>query len=278
MGSRPNPRPVAWANNITGEGIVVGIIDTGVNGGHVALNQSFAGVWMDPYFNRSGPSDPHDHGTLVAGIIMGRANGVGVEPGAKYVACAGLNSQGSGIEYMLIRCAQYLITETPRPYVINNAWGGPLADATCLPGRISAELCNSTYSPGNQADVISVGATSEIDAVLLNSDRGPSPDGLLKPELSAPGSNIVSCWYGYDNYRTTTDVTLASAHVTRAVALILSAHPTWTFDDILDALITSAVHPTLSNEDRICGLPGPGDYPNYSFDHGRIDVAAALGL
>lgn len=66
--------------------------------------------------------------------------------------------------------------------------------------------------------------------------------------------------------------------MTRAVALILSAHPTWTFDDILDALITSAVHPTLSNEDRICGLPGPGDYPNYSFDHGRIDVAAALGL
>lgn len=56
--------------------------------------------------------------------------------------------------------------------------------------------------------MISVGATSEIDAVLLNSDRGPSPDGLLKPELSAPGSNIVSCWYGYDNYRTTTDVTL----------------------------------------------------------------------
>lgn len=138
MGSRPNPRPVAWANNITGEGIVVGIIDTGVNGGHVALNQSFAGVWMDPYFNRSGPSDPHDHGTLVAGIIMGRANGVGVEPGAKYVACAGLNSQGSGIEYMLIRCAQYLITETPRPYVINNAWGGPLADATWFNTAIPA--------------------------------------------------------------------------------------------------------------------------------------------
>ncbi|XP_021959061.1 subtilisin isoform X2 [Folsomia candida] len=273
--------PVAWANNITGEGVVVGIIDTGVNNAHVAFNQSFAGVWLDPYYNRPGPSDQQGHGTRCAGIIFGRENGVGVAPGARYVACSGLNHQGSGPEAVIIRCAQYLMTETPRPHIINNSWGGG-SNNTWFNAAISAwrnagiipvfpvgswassATCRSAISPGDQPNVISVGATTEIDARSIDSARGPSLDGLLKPEVSAPGSNIVSCGAG--------------PHVSGAIALILSAHPTWIFDEIYNALAKSAAHPTLSSEDRTCGFPGPHDYPNYSFGYGRIDVAAALGL
>lgn len=63
-----------------------------------------------------------------------------------------------------------------------------------------------------------------------------------------------------------------------AIALLLSVNPSWTYDDVFNALSTSAVHPELSSEDRICGLPESGDFPNQAFGHGRIDIAAALGL
>lgn len=57
-------------HNITqGEGIVVGIIDTGVNLGHVALAAGYAGAWLDPYDNTPGPTDYRGHGSHVAGTV-----------------------------------------------------------------------------------------------------------------------------------------------------------------------------------------------------------------
>lgn len=63
-----------------------------------------------------------------------------------------------------------------------------------------------------------------------------------------------------------------------STAVILSAHPTWTYDQVYDALTMTAARIPLSNADRDCGLPTPDDYPNQACGHGRIDVAAALGL
>jgi len=110
------------------------------------------------------------------------------------------------------------------------------------------------------------------------SSRGPNGAGALKPEVSAPGNQIVSCGTGANNYVTMSGTSMATPHTAGAIALLMSANPNWGFEQIFNALTTTTAKPTLSNGDRNCGLPGSGDFPNHAFGHGRIDVAAALGL
>lgn len=95
--------PDAWTTT-QGEGIVVAIMDTGVNLGHEALSTNYAGAWRDPYYNTPGPTDQHGHGSHCAGSILGTTNGIGVAPAAKWIACRGLNHLGSGSEAALTTC------------------------------------------------------------------------------------------------------------------------------------------------------------------------------
>ncbi|OXA63504.1 Bacillopeptidase F [Folsomia candida] len=284
--------PAAWART-QGEGVVVCIIDTGVNLGHVALADAYGGAWSDPYYNTAGPTDQQGHGSHCTGTILGRANGVGVAPAAQWVACRGLNHQGSGTEANLINCAQWVLTANPRPNIVSNSWGGggndpwynQVVSAWRSAGIIpvfaignSGSQCRTVISPGDQPNLISVGATTDTDAMATFSSRGPNAAGALKPEVSAPGNNIVSCGTGANNYVTMSGTSMATPHTAGAIALLMSANPSWGYDQIFNALTTTPAHPTLSNADRNCGLPGPGDFPNHAFGHGRIDVAAALGL
>jgi len=89
--------PAAWTR-CQGSNQVVAIIDTGVNAGHTALKAAYGGAWRDPYYGTAGPTDQQGHGSHCAGSAVGRANGVGVAPQARWVACRGLNHQGSGSE------------------------------------------------------------------------------------------------------------------------------------------------------------------------------------
>ncbi|XP_035716020.1 subtilisin-like serine protease Pen ch 13 [Folsomia candida] len=115
--------PEAWART-QGEGTVVCIIDTGVNLGHVVLADAYCGAWSDPHYNTAEPTDQQGHGSHCAGTVLGRANGVGVAPAAQWVACRGLNHQGSGTEATLIFCGQWVLTANPRPNIVSNSWGG----------------------------------------------------------------------------------------------------------------------------------------------------------
>jgi len=275
-----------------GEGVVVGVIDTGCNVGHVALADAYAGAWRDPYYNTAGPTDQHGHGSHCMGSILGRANGVGVAPRATWVACRGLNHQGSGSEGDLTTCAQFMVTATPRPKVVSNSWGGG-SGQTWYNSQVSAwrqanivpvfalgnsgPSCRSANSPGDQGNLIAVGATTDTDAMASFSSRGAAGSGAMKPEVSAPGNNIVSCGTGSNNYATMSGTSMATPHVAGAVALILSANPNYSFEQVLSALQTTAAHPTLSNADRNCGVSGGADFPNNAFGHGRIDVGRALG-
>jgi subtilisin family serine protease len=71
---------------------------------------------------------------------------------------------------------------------------------------------------------------------------------------------------------------MATPHVAGAAALLLGANPNWSFQQVFTALTTTGAHPNLSNSDRNCGLPDGSEFPNHAYGHGRIDVAAALGL
>ncbi len=89
--------------------------------------------------------------------------------------------------------------------------------------------------------------------------RGPSTTPrLLKPDLLAPGSQIVSYGTGSANYVTYTGTFYAANHLAGAICLLICNNPDITYQEIYDALASTSFQPPLSDADRNCGLITPG--------------------
>ncbi|RHZ30333.1 hypothetical protein DYB37_005577 [Aphanomyces astaci] len=213
-----------WATNATGTGIVVANIDTGVRLTHEAVSSNWRSDfgWFDPDAGSTTPSDSNGHGTHVMGTIAGQVNGIGVAPGAKWIACLGCPNS-SCPQATLTACAQWLLCPTDAlgnkdctkaPHVINNSWGSTDGASTWFEPSISAwraagiipvfsngnsgNDCGTVGSPGMSPQVIAVGATDSTDGLAYFSSRGPTYDNRIKPDLSAPGVNIVSAYSATD--------------------------------------------------------------------------------
>lgn len=142
-----------WGLGITGTGIVVANIDTGVRYTHQALVGQYRGNlgggsydhnynWWDPSNicgspSTTAPCDNNGHGSHTMGTIIGddatHTNQIGMAPGARWIACKGCESNSCS-DTALLGCAQFIIAPTTlagtnpdpslRPHVVNNSWGG----------------------------------------------------------------------------------------------------------------------------------------------------------
>ena len=103
-------------------------------------------------------------------------------------------------------------------------------------------------SPGTASKVITVGASDKEDELAWFSSWGPTPDLIVKPDVLAPGVDIIAprannttMGYPYNDYYTEASGTsMATPHVAGATALILQAHPDWTPEKVKNALISTA--------------------------------------
>ncbi len=209
-----------WENGHTGEGVIIGIIDTGVDYLHPALEGKWAGHW----FVASGlpqqekPYDDNKHGTHCMGSILGGDGpgsfdkDIGVAPGAKYVAAKGLNGAGSASTDQLIECLQFMadLKSTVDIKAVSNSWsssnGGEqvywevfntLRSIDILPivanGNNGSAGDGSVTSPGDYPFVIGVGATDSDDKIADFSSLGPA--------VEDPPYNDESIWFRDDwNY------------------------------------------------------------------------------
>ncbi|TMW69618.1 hypothetical protein Poli38472_001774 [Pythium oligandrum] len=191
--------PAVWELGFTGEGVVVGSVDSGVRGTHEALRDNFAGEygWYDPEAKKTNPYDVTGHGTHTVGTIVG-ANGIGVAPGATCMACKGCRAKGCP-QSDLLACFQFMTCPTDTngknkdcyktPHVVNNSWGGGQGTSThkavirawladgILPifsnGNNGRDGCGTVTSPGDYDIVLSVGATTAADGLAEFSSMGP---------------------------------------------------------------------------------------------------------
>jgi len=297
---------LAWATT-DGRGVVVGGIDTGVRGTHVDLRASYRADygWIDPTANQQLPYDNNGHGTHTVGSICG-ANGLGVAPGAQWIACKGCASSSCSTLH-LTACGQFMLCPTrpdgtgqdcsKAPNVVSNSWAGGRGDTwydSVTNAWIAANIipvfaignagsrCSSDQSPGDR-NVIGVGATTVSDSLASFSSRGPANDGRVKPEVSAPGSDVYSAYHTSDTaYGSMSGTSMACPHAAGAVALILSARPGLTYNQVKTIVQGQADTTGLTPPNTNCGGVSDGSYPNNAFGSGRLNarraVTAALAL
>ncbi|CAK4688991.1 unnamed protein product [Aphanomyces euteiches] len=283
--------PTVWASGNKGEGIVVG--------GNRRSNYG----WYDPTSKTATPNDGNGHGTHTMGTSVGQ-NGIGVAPGATWISCQGCMTDQC-TEEALLGCGQSMLCPTDTqgnnakcelaPNVINNSWGGSAAGETWYQETVDAWIkagiipvfangnagpsCTTVASPGDYKNVIGVGAVTSTDALASFSSRGPAPDKRIKPDVSAPGQNVRSSWNtGTSAYNTISGTSMATPHVTGAVALSLSAHKGAAFSDVLNAFTSTAVTSTLTSNGANCGGVSDSKYPNNNYGYERINVANAAGV
>jgi hypothetical protein len=142
---------------VTGQGIVIGQSDTGVDGQHPALSASYRGRqgtpqgddynWLDPWNKTKSPTDVGAHGTHTLGTILGR-NGIGVAPGAEWIGCVNL-ARNLGNPAVYLNCMQFMLAPYPQngdpfkdgdpalaAHVLNNSWGCPPMEG-CDPNALA---------------------------------------------------------------------------------------------------------------------------------------------
>jgi subtilisin family serine protease len=144
--------PDVWSEfGATGEGIVVGSIDTGVQFNHPALVNQYRGNlgggvfdhnynWHDPSSICGSPSlapcDNNGHGSHVTGTMVGDDGGdnqIGVAPDAQWISAKGCETTSCS-EAALLSSGQFILAPTDlnnqnadptrRPHIVNNSWGG----------------------------------------------------------------------------------------------------------------------------------------------------------
>jgi serine protease AprX len=216
--------PQVWQQGITGNGVTVAVLDSGVAADPdltVPANRVLASV---NFADQATTSDPGGHGTHVAGIIGGngtRSDGqfVGVAPQVNIVDVRVLSTRGSGrissvirgIEWTLAHRVAYNIrvlnlsfgAPATLPYVadplsaaVEIAWRRGLV-VVAAAGNTGPDR-NTVLSPGIDPYVVTVGATDdqgtrdpEDDTLAWFSSWG-SADSNPKPDLVAPGRRLVS--------------------------------------------------------------------------------------
>ena len=223
---------VVWDAGVTGEGVTVAVVDTGLSN-HPGLLKKVNGVrlnriaaWVDFVEGSNSPRDPHGHGTHIAGIIANGQQGPdgdwnGVAPGVRLVGVRVLDEYGysdyenviQGIQWVIDHKDEYnirvmnlsLVSNAEVPY-----WVDPLNEAVMeawASGIIVVVAAGNGGSdamtigvPGNNPYVITVGAFTDNhtpddwsdDYITPFSAAGPTLDAFTKPDVMAPGAHMVS--------------------------------------------------------------------------------------
>lgn len=267
--------PKVWEElGARGRGIVVAVIDTGIDYRHASLGKGFgpgfkvAGGW-DFANDDADPLDDNGHGTHVAGIVAGNvAPVVGVAPDATLLAYKVLDDEGAGNESDIIAAVERTLDPdgngdlSDRADVANVSLGGPgtpdgplvqaveRAIAAGVVFSISAGNAGSNgsiRSPGLAPSAITVGATDLDDHPPRFSSRGPlGGTWLLKPEVAAPGDSIRSARRGGGTL-TASGTSMAAPHIAGVAALVRELHPGWTPQEVKSAIVSTAKAVTEAN-------------------------------
>jgi parallel beta-helix repeat protein len=259
--------PQVWAvqdaggQSVTGQGIEVAIIDTGIDYSRADLGAGFGLGYKvtggyDFVNDDADPMDDMGHGTHVAGIVAANGTLKGVAPDATLRAYKVLNENGSGWMSDVISGIEAACNPDGNPStddavdVINLSLGGsgdpddPVCQAVDAAVDQGVVVCvaagnaggyGTVGSPGVARKALTVGASDKEDSIASFSSRGPvTGSWAIKPDIVGPGVDIYSTvpesgeLGDPSGYRGLSGTSMSTPHLAGAAALVKQLHPSWT--------------------------------------------------
>ncbi len=183
--------PKVWAQGYTGQGVTVGVVDTGIDVNHPALKAAYRGTkadgTMDHNYNffdatkgRKDAYDDNKHGTHVSGTIAGAATeghaAAGVAPGAKLIGSKILSASGSGSLAGVMKGLEWMLAPTDSD--------GKNADPSKAPDIISNSWGTNNGKDESFRKLLQSFLAAGIEPVFAAGNSGPRPSSV-----GTPGSN-----------------------------------------------------------------------------------------
>lgn len=279
----------AHRRGFVGNRVTVAIMDTGIVG-HIDFGKRIVG-FIDPLYGKTVSYDDNGHGTHVSGIVAGsgfasKGKYRGMAPGCDVLAIKVLDRMGNGDTKKVVKALGWLIQNKEKYNVrilnisvgmltsakeeeqkilidaVENVWNagivvvaaagnnGPLRGSVTVPG-----LCPSIVTVGSSDD--EEYNTKKLGLMKGYSGRGPTDACVMKPEVVAPGTSIVSCGRMLGSYEVKSGTSMATPVVAGAIAILLGRYPLLTPADVKIRL-----HETLVDMGR----------PRQVQGWGRLDV------
>lgn len=278
--------PAVWDQNIKGQGVIVAVIDSGLDVEHPLIKNQLAintneipnnnidddnNGYVDDYkgynfFTKTGNiTDSNGHGTHVAGTIVSEhiadpTAPKGVAPQAKVLGLGFMDIDGSGSLASAVEAINYAVKRGAK--VINASWGGPSCDII-LRTRIH-QLENEgvlfVTASGNDGQNLDFFDTYPAKYIInsqitvgastpLHFNAHFSNHSENYVHITAPGVDIYQT-YSNSSYAPLDGTSMAAPHVAGAAALLLSAKPSLTPAEVKSILLNTAqdnFYPVSSN-------------------------------
>jgi serine protease AprX len=292
-----NPDRSDWAYEITqvneandagynGQGITVGIVDTGINPDHKVLKDANIVKWKDFVNGRSEPYDDQGHGTSMASIIAAQTIIPGGATKVDLIISKVLDSQGSSSDGRVAEGVWFCIDPNgdgdyrDGADIISMSLGGRTNYLELIIGSQSQAAIGEAIdngiivvaaagndgtnddgevsSPGRFRNVICVGAVTEDGSVADFSSRGRN---LLnrhphnKPEVVAPGVDIAAAHYE-GGYAIGSGTSQATAMMATCLAVVLSALPRLAHNGAQGGTSSTVISIKQAIEDTSKPVPG----------------------
>ena len=264
-----------------GQGIGVAVIDSGINPNgdlytNMGVNRQVADIRFNSDYNQS-PSDGYGHGTHVSSIIGGDGSElsgkyIGVAPMVNIINVKVSNDDGSAMMKDVVQGLQWVL-ENKSTYnirVVNISLNSAVAESyNTSPLDAAVEILwfngivvvvsagnagsGAIYPPANDPFVITVGAVDDMGTAVITDDKmasfsayGNSENGSVKPDLVAPGTNIIARLVNQNmglagshpankvgsQYFRMSGTSMAAPMVSAAAALLLQDEPGLTPDQV----------------------------------------------
>ncbi|MFG2357696.1 S8 family serine peptidase [Streptomyces sp. NPDC048521] len=278
--------PTAWEAGLTGKGVTVAVLDTGADLSHPDLRGRVSRT--QSFIDGQEVADRNGHGTHVTSTVGGSGAASdgkekGVAPDATLAVGKVLSDQGSGSESQIIAGMEWAARDV-HARIVSMSLGStepsdgtdPMAQAVNTLSRETGALFvvaagntgapSSIGSPGAADLALTVGAVDAADQAAYFTSAGPRyGDNALKPDLSAPGVDILAARSqlvpGSGAYTSMSGTSMATPHVAGVAALLAEEHPDWTGARLKDALMSTS---------------GQLDAPAYTSGAGRLSVPDAV--